>query len=411
MYRVDFGLGGTDWQERIDFARMRRERLARSQAMMKKYGIAAGLLFKGDNMRYVTGVRGVMFFERYALAFAEDDPIVYEIGDTLTHQRRHCTWIKPENWRYSIPLYWGQCGPAAARAQAKKWAAGIVADLRDRGLHKEKLGVDMIDGYRAQALREAGVETVDLNAAMGEARRIKTQDEIDTMKAAIAISNVAFANVCETVRPGLRECDVGGAAIEAVLRAGAESAYVGIHSGGRTHDLYHVANSDKMIELGDLMFAQTCSTTYMGYSTCIYRSFVVGRKPNEKERDWYKKCYERVYSVIEAIKPGATTADAAKHLLPASTWGYEAEDRLYIAEVGHGVGLFVWEEPIISRICSLDYPQTFEPGMVMAVECREGELRYGGVRLEEMVLVTDTGHEVITTWPSEELPRAGTTLY
>jgi len=144
----------------------------------------------------------------------------------------------------------------------------------------------------------------------------------------------------------------------------------------------------------------------MGYRVCSYRSFVVGRRPNQKEKNWYKKLYDRVYSVIEEIRPGATTADAAKRLLPASTWGHESEHKMLVSEVGHGIGM-TYDEPVISRIWSFDHPQVFEPGMIIAVECREGGLGYGGVRLEEMVVVTETGHEIISTWPSEELAVIG----
>ena len=110
--------------------------------------------------------------------------------------------------------------------------------------------------------------------------------------------------------------------------------------------------------------------------------------------------------MIQRIRPGATTADAAKPLLPASTWGYNAEQPLVVAEVGHGIGM-TYEEPVISRLWSFGHPQTFEPGMIVAVECREGRAGYGGVRLEEMVLVTDTGHQVLTNWPAEEIVPVG----
>ncbi len=109
---------------------------------------------------------------------------------------------------------------------------------------------------------------------------------------------------------------------------------------------------------------------------------------------------------IDAIRPGATTGDAAKGFLPASTWGYDAEEPLVVAEVGHGIGM-TYEEPVISRLWSFEHPQPFEPGMVIAVECREGETGYGGVRLEEMVLVTERGHEVLTSWPPDEIVAVG----
>jgi Xaa-Pro aminopeptidase len=75
---------------------------------------------------------------------------------------------------------------------------------------------------------------------------------------------------------------------------------------------------------------------------------------------------------------------------------------LLVAEVGHGIGM-TYEEPVISRIWSFDHPQVLEPGMVVAVECREGEWGYGGVRLEEMVLVSETGNRILSNWPSEEI--------
>jgi Xaa-Pro aminopeptidase len=388
---------------------MRQERLAKGQAMMKKYGIASALLTRGENIRYMTGVRGAPEFApqmRYALVFVEHEPILYEMGDAMEHHKAHCTWIRPENWRYSFCWLGGCCGPEATADMAKKWAEAIARDLKVKGLHKEKLGVDGIDEVGKQALMNVGIETVAVMPAMREARRTKTKEEILCMKMGVAIANVGYATVCQTLKPGLRECDVGGVVMDAMLKAGAEHVNAGARSGPNTFEVFHLGNLDRVIQLGDLVYVNLCSTTYMGYRVCYYRTFIAGRRPNQKEKDWYRKLYDRIYAVIDEIKPGATTADAAKHLLPASTWGYEAEDRLLVSEVGHGIGM-TYDEPIISRIWSFDHPQPFEPGMVIAVECREGEPGYGGVRFEEMVVVTEKGHEIITTWPAEEIVPVG----
>ncbi|OGP65298.1 MAG: hypothetical protein A2170_13025 [Deltaproteobacteria bacterium RBG_13_53_10] len=407
--KLAFGAGGTDWQERIDFARMRKERLAKGQSMMKKYGIPAALLTRADNIRYMTGIRSAGEFApqlRYALIFVEHEPIMYELGDCLEHTRIHCTWIKPENWRYSVCSLGGCCGAEATRDSATQWAEGIFKDLKAKGLHREKLGIDSIDEASRQALAKLGIDVVGVMPAMREARRVKTREEILCMRMGVAIGEVGYANICEHLRPGRRECDVGGLAMHAMLQVGAEFSKAGVRSGPNTFEVYHIGNQDRVIQFGDLSYVNLCSTTYMGYRICVYRSFIAGRRPNQKEKEWYSKLHDRLYGVIDEIKPGATTADAAKHFLPASHWGYEADERLLVSEVGHGIGM-TYDEPIISRIWSFDHPQVFEPGMVIAVEGREGEPGYGGVRFEEMVVVTETGHEVITTWPSEEIMPVG----
>ena len=99
----------------------------------------------------------------------------------------------------------------------------------------------------------------------------------------------------------------------------------------------------------------------------------------------------------------ATTADAAEHFPPASTWGYADEAELLTLEIGHGVGLHHYGYPVINRLWSPRYPQVFEAGMTIAIEGREGAVGEGGVRLEDTVVVTATGAELIDRWPRDEI--------
>jgi Xaa-Pro aminopeptidase len=398
-----FSPGSTDYLAGINFERMRNERLEKTKAALKRHNLAAALLVRHENIRYSIAVKGHAFCPQlsYALVFAEGDPILYELGDMVEHQKLYCPWLKPDNIRFSYSWLDSICGPAGAQQEAKRFADTIVADLKANGALGEPIGVDALDEVGRAALRAHGVELVDVKPAMMEARRCKTPDEVACIETAIAISNNGYKSFME-FKPGMRERDGGAAMHEAMIRAGAEFASGGVRSRLNTYDVYHHGNTDRIVDAGDLVVVNTCGTMFAGYRVCIYRSFILGRKPNQKERDFYSRCRDRVYGVIDRMKPGATTADAAKALLPSNTWGYKAEQSLVVAEVGHGIGM-TYEEPVISRIWSFEHPQVLQPGMVIAVECREGEWGYGGVRLEEMVLITEAGTRILSNWPSEEI--------
>ena len=406
-----YSVGVSDYHEGINYQRMRVERLQRAQEVLRRHKMAAAIFFTMENMRYTMAVRNHPFASglSYALVFADHEPILFETGTMIEQQQGYCPWLKPENIRVAYCWLDSICGTEGAKEQAKKFAEAIVRALKDNGVYGERVGIDALDEIGRSALHDAGVELVNVKAAIMEARRCKTPDEVACMETAVAISNAGYMAIVSNFKAGMRERDGGAIFHDAMMRAGAEVCGGGLRSKFNTFDVYHEVNTDRIVDPGDLMTVNACSTKYAGYKLCIYRSFIVGRKPNQKERDWYKRCYDRVYGVIEGIKPGGSTADAAKALLPAKTWGYQEEEPMLVAEVGHGIGMS-YEEPVISRIWSFDHPQTFLPGMVIAVECREGESGYGGVRLEEMVLVTDTGHRILSNWPADEIVPVGIIL-
>ena len=191
---------------------------------------------------------------------------------------------------------------------------------------------------------------------------------------------------------------VVAAAKEAMTRAGAEDTW-GVLAGSRTTGIVHV---------GDVVTVDFCRITYMGYNTCYYRNIIVGRPPNEKEKDLHKRSYERVYKVIEAIKPGVSTADVAKHWLPCNErrfppGGYPTEEYVWCEDLAHGLGLWLYEYPVIDRMFSLDYPMTIEKGVTMAVEAMEFDPEVGRTKLEEMIVVGDSGAEIMTKMPIKDM--------
>jgi Xaa-Pro aminopeptidase len=147
--------------------------------------------------------------------------------------------------------------------------------------------------------------------------------------------------------------------------------------------------------------------SHMGYRTCYYRTFAVG-SASRSQVDAYRRCRDMLDRAIAVVRPGATTAEVASVWPTAQEFGFANEEAAFALQFGHGVGLSIWEKPIISRLVSLDHPEPIEEGMVFALEtfwpASDG---WSAARIEEQLVVTATGCEVITRFPAENLMVAG----
>jgi len=403
--KLTFGTAMQDWQERIDTGRMREERAARARKIMREQGIPALVATTGENIRYLTGLKGLKGFApqlRYVLFFAEHDPVVFEHAGFFQQMPDQAPWIK--NWRIARSPMAGLAGPGAAREAVRLFASEIYEEIKSRGLAGEKLGLIGVDNASTAALESFNLQCVGAAPVLYEARSIKTRDEINCLKMVAAIVEGAWYRIWENLRPGMRGKQLNAVLARALAEGGADNLKAPSWRTGPATFERGFASEDRIIQTGDLVYAPLCHIQYMGYSSCNYRTFIVGRKPNDREKDWYKILLERIDSIIDAVKPGATTADAAKFFPPASKWGYQSEEEVLSVELGHGLGLGDgYDPPIINRLWSFEHPQVFEPGMVLAVESLEGEHRVGGVRLENMFVVTETGAEIIDHFPRDQI--------
>jgi len=162
-----------------------------------------------------------------------------------------------------------------------------------------------------------------------------------------------------------------------------------------------------MIRYGDLVIIDIV-ICWNGYYTCHYRTYCVGGKPTQEQKDAYQQSRDWLYSAIKIIKPGITTADiASKWPTAKELWGYEEEDEAAANLWGHGLGLSHYDLPVVSRIFSLDHPYPIKTGMVFAAETQQGKMFEWGTRIEEEILVTETGNEILTKFPSEEIIAVG----
>jgi len=259
------------------------------------------------------------------------------------------------------------------------------------------------------ALKAEGIQVEYSKAAeaMISARMIKTKEEIACLKIAAMVGDTIFAAISKVIRAGISENEILATAFYTAYKLGAE-VWNGmfVTSGPYTWPNLR-ATTGRLIRPGDVVYFDTYNMAYLGYRTCYYRTFFVGRAP-KSIKDAYQRAYDWLYDGIKVIRPGITTKDIAEKWPPGpEIWGWYGvtnEDMTAGNNWAHGIGLSLYEPPVAWRAVSLDYPVRIEPGMTFAIETQEGDKETRqGVRLEEMLVVTEGGVEIITKWPIEEI--------
>jgi Xaa-Pro aminopeptidase len=406
---ASFGMVGMDWQQRVNWDRMRNYRLRRARERMKAHGLGALLVMYDENIRYITATLTPGWCKlkpglRYALLCGDDPPVVFEQGDIGFQLERHSPWIPKKNIRYAFPWIKGAAGPASI-AQVTKFTNAILEEMKRSNVSGMKLGVDFIDVNMIQVFKTAGIEWADGMSAMMEARAIKNVDEQECMRIVGAIGDAAHWECMKFLKPGLTENQVTAHIMEFLYAIpGMEDVEdVIVSSGPNTWPNWRNF-SDRIIKPGDIVFMDLAALTWNGYKSCYYRTYCVGREPTQEQKDVYATALEWLYDAMETVKVGVTTRDiASKWPSAMDTWGYAGEDQAAANLWGHGLGLAQYDTPVISRIWSLDYPVEIKAGMVFALETQHGKKFEWGVRIEEMLIVHEDRVELISTFPVEQI--------
>ncbi len=408
-----FGGLSSDWKEGINWANVRQWRLARAREAMERHGLGAILCMYDENMRYVSstytpGWNRLKPGLRYVLLVKGQEPIVYEQGDIGFHLEVHNPWIPKENIRHSFAWIKGAAGPASTQ-QVDKFTEAIVGDLEAAGVRNDPLGVDFVDINMIRAFERAGITWTDGMTPMMEARAIKSPDEQKAVRIVGSICDALHYEFTQFLKPGLTENEVAAFGFEYLYSIpGMEDVEDVIVSSGPNAWPNWRNFSDRIIRPGELVIIDIAALTWNGFKSCVYRTYCVGGKPTAQHQQTYDTAHKWLWDSIEAVRPGVTTADVASHWPSAmDAWGYEDEDQAAANLWGHGLGLAQYDQPVISRIWSLDHPQEIKPGMVFALETQHGVLHDHGVRLEEMLIVTDDGYDLVSTYKSHEIIEAG----
>jgi Xaa-Pro aminopeptidase len=401
------GTMGVDFEERVDYRRMHRYRLGRAQAALEKSDLGALLLFDDNNIRYVTSTKIGEWardkLSRWALLTRGGDPILWDFGSAAVHHRLYSPWLKPENCKAGLVGLRGTVDPAFGLM--KHHAEEMASILKSAGVAKMPIGVDIIEPPMMFELEKAGLKVKDGQQVMLEAREVKSADEIALLNRAAAMVDGAYHLINEELKPGVRENDMVARVNEFLYRHGSDDVEaINAISGERGNPHPHNF-TDRMVRPGDQVFFDILHS-FVGYRTCYYRTFNVGRA-TPSQRDAYKKCREWLDLAIDLIKPGVTTDQVCSVWPKAEEFGFPDELSAFGLQFGHGLGLNLHERPIISRVVSMDHPTVIKEGMVFALEtyCPASD-GYSAARIEEEVVVTDKGRTVISLFPAEELPIA-----
>jgi Xaa-Pro aminopeptidase len=400
-----FGTMAVDWEERVDFDRLRRERLARAKRGLSGSGLGALLCFDMANIRYLTathiGTWAIDKLIRFCLLPREDEPIMWDFGSAARHHKLYNPWLGDERSRAGISTLRG-----SVEGRAEAVAEKIRVELEQRGLVGEPLGVDVVELPVLRALEAAGITVVDCQALMQEVRKIKTADEIVLLNTACSMVDAAYEGLFRALRPGMRENECVALVNRVLYELGSEHVEgVNAISGERCSPHPHVF-TDRILRPGDPAYFDILHS-FNGYRTCYYRTFAVG-SASRAQLDAYKRCRDYLDQAIAAIRPAVTTADVVSLWPEAHEFGFPDEEAAFALQYGHGVGLSIWEKPIFSRLVSFDYPEVIEEGMVFALETFwPADDGWSAARIEEQLVVTADGCEVITRFPAEELAIAG----
>ena len=352
------GTMNVDFEERVNFPRLHRYRLGRTQQALRNSDLGSLLTFDNNNIRYITSTaigewaRDKMC--RFALLPGDGDPHLWDFGSAAAHHRIYAPWLKPSCCHAGMVGLRGTVSPESGLMQ--RAALEIKAVLEENGLANMPVGVDLVEPPMLFELQKVGLDIRDGQQTMLDAREIKSMDEIMLLNTAASMVDGTYDMIFEMLRPGVRESDIVAAANKMLYEMGSDdveaiNAVAGERCSPHPHNF-----TDRLLRPGDQAFFDIIQA-YMGYRTCYYRTFSVGLA-TDSQRDAYKQAREWIDNAIDIVRPGVATDEIAKVFPKAEEFGFSDEMEAFALQFCHGLGVALHERPIVSRLVSLESPCT-----------------------------------------------------
>jgi Xaa-Pro aminopeptidase len=397
------GLWVTDTEPAsVDAAKLRADRLARLRAMMREKDYDALVLFDPFNQRYATGSRNMFGYflrnsTRYFFIPTAGPVILFEYPQSAHVSACLETVQEVRNSR----IVWSSVGGRDAET-ARPFAEEIADLIREFGRGSRKVGLDRCGHLLALALQAQGCTVSDCQQEILHVRRLKTDEEVACLKLSMAGTEFAVAAVRESVRPGVSEQELFATLYGEVIRHGGEFVETRLLTcGPRTNPWFSEA-SGRRVRPGELVALDTDTIGCFGYYSDFSRTFHCGPgRPTAYQKLLYRHAYDQIQHNIAIIRPGISYRELAEQ-------AWKIPDRFLerrYTSVLHGVGMH-GESPFVAH--SQDFAKfggegVLEPGMVVSVESYIGDVNGPeGVKLEEELLITAGGTELITRFPFEE---------
>lgn len=388
----------------IDLAAVRRYRQRRVREQMKVYGIDAVILSDAVNIRYATGTRNMQVFSsrnqpaRYLL-LTPDRAVLFEFTgcEHLAEGFETVDEVRP-----AMTAGFVAAGPAIA-AREKAWARDMAATIRELvGGGNATVGLERLNAGAAIALRDEGLRIVDAQQPVEMARAIKSAEEIKCVIASLRATEAAVGELRDALRPGMTENELWAVLHKEVIARNADYCETRLLNAGPRSNPWFQESSTNVIGENEMVLLDTDVVGCHGYYADFSRSFHSGPgKPSDHQKTIYKLAFEQVHHNMDILKPGLTFREYAERAWDIPERYYK--HRYYLS--AHGCGM-TGEYPYLYHhgdFPAAGYDGVIEPGMTLCVESFIGAEDGGeGVKLEQQLLITETGWELLSEFPFED---------
>lgn len=373
--------------------------VARIRQQLRATGCDGILLYDPLNIRYATDTTNMSIWTmhnqvRYVFVPTAGPVVMFEFskGEFLDTHSEVIDEIRP-----ATSFIYFYAGYRHAEI-AGRWADEIVDLLRDHGGGDRRLAIDQLELDGIRALEDRGVALVNGQILMEEARVIKSDEEIVAMRCAVHACEAAITDMRSVFEPGVTEMALWASLQEANFRRYGEWIETRLlASGPRTNPWYQEASS-RVIQAGDLVGFDTDLIGAFGMCVDMSRTWLAGdTKPTGQQATTFAMAYEQIERNVELHRPGVTFEE-----LTFKSWYPLVDEYNFYTCLSHGVGLCDEYPTIVARESweATGYDGVLQPGMVMCVESFVGPKHGGeGVKLEQQILITETGNELLTRYP------------